>query len=72
MAENTKRSLYSIHGMTGFLIATIVLVVVVLSLAYAAYLAQVENATKFYEVKDLDKVQKIGSSRADHIVEYQR
>jgi succinate dehydrogenase/fumarate reductase cytochrome b subunit len=64
---NEKRSLFSIHGMTGFLIATVVLVVVVLSLAYIAYLSQVENATNFYKVERLNEVQMIGSQRADHI-----
>jgi len=51
---NENRSLFSIHGITGFLIATVVLVVVVLSLAYAAYLSQVENATNFYKAERLN------------------
>ena len=66
---NEKRHLFSIHGMTGFLIATVVLVVVVLSLAYAAYLAQVANATNYYDVKNIDQVKMIGSKRADHIID---
>ena len=66
---NEKRSLFSIHGMTGFLIATVVLVVVVLSLAYAAYLSQVENATNYYKVERLNEVKMIGSERADHIID---
>ena len=63
---NEKRSLFSIHGMTGFLLATVVLVVVVLSLAY---LAQVANATNFYKVERLNEVKMIGSQRADHIID---
>ena len=66
---NENRSLFSIHGMTGFLIATVVLVVVVLSLAYAAYLSQVENATNYYKVERLNEVKMIGSKRADHIID---
>lgn len=66
---NEKRSLFSIHGMTGFLIATVVLVVVVLSLAYMAYVTQVANATNYYDVKNMSSVKMIGSSRADHIVD---
>jgi succinate dehydrogenase/fumarate reductase cytochrome b subunit len=66
---NEKRSLFSIHGMTGFLLATVVLVVVVLSLAYAAYLSQVANATNFYKVERLNEVKMIGSQRADHIID---
>ena len=66
---NENRSLFSIHGMTGFLIATVVLVVVVLALAYAAYLSQVENATNFYKVERMNEIKMIGSDRADHIID---
>ena len=66
---NENRSLFGIHGMTGFLIATVVLVVVVLSLAYAAYLSQVENATNYYKVERLNEVKMIGSKRSDHIID---
>lgn len=66
---NENRSLFSIHGITGFLIATVVLVVVVLALAYAAYLSQVENATNFYKVERMNEVKMIGSNRADHIID---
>ena len=66
---NEKRGLFSIHGMTGFLIATIVLVVVVLSLAYLAYGAQVENCKNYYDVKDLDKVKMFDSQRSEHIID---
>ncbi len=69
---NENRSLFSIHGITGFLIATLVLVGVVLALAYAAYLSQVENATNYYEVKDMKSVKMIGSSRAEHIIDVKR
>jgi len=69
MAVNEKRSLFSIHGMTGFLLATVILVIVVLSLAYAAYLSQVENAQNFYDVKVMKSVKMIGSQRADHIID---
>ncbi len=66
---NENRSLFSIHGMTGFLIATLVLVAVVLTLAYAAYVSQVENATNYYKVERLNEVKMIGSTRADHIID---
>lgn len=64
---NENRSLFSIHGMTGFLIATVVLVIVVLSLAFMAYEAQVRNATNYYKVEALSEVKMIGSKREDHI-----
>ena len=66
---NENRSLFSIHGMTGFLIATIVLVVVVLSLAYLAYLAQVENATNFYTIENPELIKMNSVDNAKHVVD---
>ena len=66
---NNNRNIMGLSGITGFLIATLGLVVTVLALAYLAYGVQVENATNFYEVKDEKSVKMIGSSRANHIVD---
>ncbi|MDF1874146.1 DUF4006 family protein [Sulfurimonas sp. SAG-AH-194-I05] len=66
---NENRSLFSLHGMTGFLVATIILVAVVLLLAYEAYLSQVANATNFYSTKDMNSIKMIGSKRADHMID---
>ena len=66
---NENRSLFGIHGITGFLIATVLLVFVVLSLAYAAYVAQVDNATNYYKAERLNEVKMIGSDRDDHIID---
>lgn len=66
---NENRSLFSIHGMTGFLIATVVLVVVVLSLAYLAYGAQVENATNFYKIENPELIKMNSVENAKHVVD---
>ena len=66
---NENRNLFSLHGMTGFLIATVLLVVVVLSLAYLAYLAQVANATNYYDIKDKELIKMNSVDNAKHIVD---
>ena len=66
---NKNRNIMGLNGITGFLLATLGLVVTVLFLAYLAYTTQVENATNFYEVKNADEIKMIGSKRADHIVD---
>ena len=66
---NKDRNIMGLNGITGFLLATLGLVVTVLFLAYLAYTTQVENATNFYEVKNADEIKMIGSKRADHIVD---
>ncbi|MDA7817206.1 DUF4006 family protein [Sulfurimonas sp.] len=70
---NKERNLLGIHGITGFLLATLGLVIAVLTLAYLAYNTQVENATNFYEVKNQKDIKSgiggNGSNRADHIID---
>ena len=62
-----------LNGITGFLLATLGLVVTVLALTYLAYITQVENATNYYKVvneKDIKSgIGGDGSKRSDHIVD---
>jgi len=69
MDINENRSLYGLHGMGGFLFATVILVLIVLTWAYQAYLMQVEQATNFYKVERINEVKSIGSSRESHIID---
>lgn len=69
MDINENRGLFGLHGMGGFLLATVILVVVVLTWAYAAYNMQVTQATNFYATKDMKEVKMIGSKRSDHIID---
>lgn len=66
---NSERNIMGLNGISGFLLATLGLVVTVLTLAYLAYGTQVENATNYYKVKDEKSIKMIGSERADHIVD---
>ncbi|QSZ42804.1 DUF4006 family protein [Sulfurimonas aquatica] len=67
---NTKRGLMVLDGMVGFLIATVVLVVVVLTLAYLSYDYQTESATNYYDIKDEKSIKMFDTqSRVNHIVD---
>ena len=63
MAENTNRSLFSIHGITGMLIATALLLSILFFLVSKAIEVQRESAVKPYDpsiiLNDLDAVKKI-------------
>ena len=70
---NEKRGLMVLDGMVGFLIATVVLVVVVLTLAYFSKIVQDENSKIFYDLKDETEIRsgimgKNPSNPADHMI----
>jgi len=49
MAENTSRSVFSIHGITGMLIATVLLLSILVFLTLNAIGVQQANATNAYD-----------------------
>ena len=61
MAENTSRSVFSIHGITGMLIATVLLLAILVFLTLNAVAVQQANATNAYDptpiTSSLDNVQ---------------
>ena len=61
MAENTSRSVFSIHGITGMLIATVLLLAILVFLTINAIGVQQANATNAYNpapiTGSLDNVQ---------------
>ena len=52
MHENENRSVFSIHGVTGMLIATVLLLGILVFLTVKAMSVQNANAENFYQVKD--------------------
>lgn len=66
---NENRGLFTLDGMAGFLLATVILVVVVLSWAYAAYDMQVKNATNFYKIENPEAIKMISKDNAKHFVD---
>lgn len=52
MHENENRSVFSIHGVTGMLIATVLLLGILVFLSVKAMSVQNANAENFYQVKN--------------------
>lgn len=66
---NEKRGLFVLDGIVGFLIATVVLVAVVLSLAYFSMAVQDENQQKYYKIVNEESIEMRNTeSRTNHIV----
>lgn len=65
---NENRNLFSFDGLTGMTIATLVLVVAVLSAAYVAYHVQTANANKYYYIKDQSKIDMVNTDNASQMV----
>ena len=55
MNEN-ERGVFSLHGITGMLIATVLLLSILAGLTYAAIVTQQASADQFYELKDEQKI----------------
>ena len=69
MAENTSRSVFSIHGITGMLIATVLLLSILVFLTIQAIGVQQANATNAYDpspiTTSLDNVKKKSTENAN-------
>ncbi len=63
-------SAFGIHGITGMLIATVLLLSILAGLTTAAIVTQQETAQQSYEIKDPLSIQRIGPHLANesHIV----
>ena len=70
---NENRSLFALDGITGMLIATVLLLVILVVLSAWSLNVQNTNMTNFYDIKDESSIRSgiggNGSSAADHIVD---
>lgn len=66
---NENRSIFALDGITGMLIATVLLLTILAGLTAWGLGVQNANMANFYEVKDEKSIKMFGSSRADHIVD---
>ncbi len=70
MAENTSRGLFSLHGITGMLIATALLLTILFVLISKAIVIEREAATKPYDptpvITNLDAVKMISKDNAKY------
>ena len=66
---NENRSVFALDGITGMLIATVLLLTILAVLTVLGLGVQNANATNYYDVKDEQSIKMFGSDSAKHIVD---
>jgi len=66
---NENRSVFALDGVTGMLIATVLLLSILAVLTVMGLGVQNANAANYYELKDEKSIKMFGSNSADHIVD---
>ena len=68
MEENTNRSVFSLGGLTGMLIATVLLIVILILLTIWGIKAQRDVMQKPYTIEQAENIKEFGSKREQHII----
>ena len=63
---NENRSVFALDGVTGMLIATVLLLSILAVLTVWGFGVQNANATKFYQIKDEQSIKMISKDNANH------
>ena len=66
---NENRSIFALDGITGMLIATVLLLSILVVLTIIGMGVQNKNATNYYDLKDETSIKMRGSIAADHIID---
>ncbi|ABB43366.1 conserved hypothetical protein [Sulfurimonas denitrificans DSM 1251] len=66
---NENRSVFSIDGITGMLVATVLLLSILVGLTLWAINVQHASAANYYDIKDEASIKMFGSNVADHVVD---
>jgi len=66
---NENRSVFALDGVTGMLIATVLLLTILAVLTVLGLGVQTANAENFYDIKDEKSIKMIDSTSASHIVD---
>ncbi len=66
---NENRGVFVLDGITGMLIATVLLLSILAGLTWAAIGAQDRNANNFYEIKDAESIKMIDKTSGSHMVD---
>jgi len=66
---NENRGLFVLDGITGMLIATVLLLSILAALTVAGLGAQNANANNFYEIKDAKSIKMIDTTSASHMAD---
>lgn len=68
MEENTNRGVFALNGVTGMLIATVLLLSILAGLTCWGISAQQSVMQKPYTLENASDVKEFGSKRAKHII----
>lgn len=66
---NENRSVFSIHGVTGMLIATVLLLSILVVLTVLGLGVQQANAENFYKIQDEKSIKMFSTENAKHVVD---
>ena len=66
---NENRSVFALNGVTGMLIATVLLLTILVGLTIWGLGVQQANANNFYKVEDAKSIKMIDTTSASHIVD---
>ena len=66
---NENRSVFALDGITGMLIATVLLLTILAVLTVIGLGVQNANAANYYDIKDEKSIKMIGSVQSDHVVD---
>jgi hypothetical protein len=65
---NENRSVFALDGITGMLVATVLLLSILAGLTVWGLNVQNANMTKFYEIENPEQIQMISTENAKHRV----
>ena len=66
---NENRSVFSLHGVTGMLIATVLLLSILAGLTVLGLGVQNANAQNFYKIQDEQSIKMFSTENAKHVVD---
>ncbi len=66
---NENRSVFALDGVTGMLIATVLLLTILVFLTIGALGVQNANAANYYDIKDEQSIKMISTDNAKHLVD---
>ncbi len=66
---NENRSVFALDGITGMLIATVLLLSILVVFTILGLGVQNANSTNYYDIKDEKAIKMFGSSVTDHVVD---
>jgi len=66
---NENRNVFGLHGVTGMLIATVLLLSILAGLTVGALNVQQANAENFYQIKDEQSIKMISVDNTKYLVD---